>query len=63
MQKELLNALSGNKVLLVLDDVWDEKSIGVNSKKWDNLKTILNSGVLRGSKIIITTAMSRSVYL
>ncbi|KAM5570602.1 putative disease resistance protein RGA4 [Rosa sericea] len=54
MKRGLQDILTDEKFLLVLDDVWDTKSIGVTDQKWSELKTLLNVGA-KGSKIIVTT--------
>jgi hypothetical protein len=41
--------LTGNKFLLVLDDVWDK-----TYAKWEALSNALKSGA-QGSKVIVTT--------
>uniref|UniRef100_A0A0E0JGM0 NB-ARC domain-containing protein n=1 Tax=Oryza punctata TaxID=4537 RepID=A0A0E0JGM0_ORYPU len=46
-------AFTGNKYLLVLDDVWSE-----NHEEWERLKLLLRDGK-RGSKIIVTTRSRR----
>ncbi|XP_062007138.1 disease resistance protein RGA2-like isoform X2 [Rosa rugosa] len=61
MERKLQDILRGKKFLLVLDDIWDTKSIGVTIEKWTYLKTLLNVGA-NGSKIIITTR-NKSVAL
>ncbi|KAL6280501.1 hypothetical protein ACE6H2_017382 [Prunus campanulata] len=54
MQMKLRHALTGKKLLLVLDDVWDNGPMGITMKKWIDLKSLLNVGA-SGSKIIVTT--------
>ncbi|XP_043692749.1 putative disease resistance protein RGA1 [Telopea speciosissima] len=49
IQRNLRDALSEKRFLLVLDDVWND-----DSEQWDMLKTSLKIGA-RGSKIIATT--------
>ncbi|KAL5565860.1 hypothetical protein UlMin_029024 [Ulmus minor] len=49
LQTELRSRIEGKKYLLVLDDVWNEKSA-----EWDKLAKLLQSGA-RGSRILITT--------
>ncbi|KAL5565470.1 hypothetical protein UlMin_028634 [Ulmus minor] len=49
LQTELRSHIEGKKYLLVLDDVWNEKSA-----EWEKLATLLQSGA-RGSRILITT--------
>ncbi|XP_072971053.1 putative disease resistance protein RGA3 isoform X3 [Typha angustifolia] len=52
LQQELLKNLRSKKVLLVLDDVWNDQ----NSKSWDDLLKPFSS-VERGSMILLTTRM------
>ncbi|KAL5565474.1 hypothetical protein UlMin_028638 [Ulmus minor] len=49
LQTQLRSHVEGKKYLLVLDDVWNEKSA-----EWDKLAMLLQSGA-RGSRILITT--------
>ncbi|KAL5565477.1 hypothetical protein UlMin_028641 [Ulmus minor] len=49
LQTELRSHIEGKKYLLVLDDVWNEKSA-----EWDKLAMLLQSGA-SGSRILITT--------
>eukprot|EP00258_Populus_trichocarpa_P028932 XP_024444951.1 putative disease resistance protein RGA4 [Populus trichocarpa] len=49
LQRCLQQKLSGNKFLLVLDDVWDDYG-----DRWSKLKEVLRSGA-KGSAVIITT--------
>ncbi|KAK1364508.1 putative disease resistance protein RGA3 [Heracleum sosnowskyi] len=49
--KKLQKYLKGEKFLLVLDDVWNEKP-----EEWDNLRnSLLAVGGARGSKVLVTT--------
>ncbi|KAK1364176.1 putative disease resistance protein RGA3 [Heracleum sosnowskyi] len=49
--KRLQKNLKGEKFLLVLDDIWNEKP-----EEWDNLRnSLLEVGGARGSNIVITT--------
>ncbi|XP_072971054.1 putative disease resistance protein RGA3 [Typha angustifolia] len=52
LQQELLKSLKSKKVLLVLDDVWNDQ----NAKSWDDLLKPFSS-VKRGSMILLTTRM------
>ncbi|XP_004292330.1 PREDICTED: putative disease resistance protein RGA3 [Fragaria vesca subsp. vesca] len=61
MKRRLHDTLRGRKFLLVLDDVWDTKSIGVTPEKWLGLKSLLCVGA-NGSRILVTTR-NRSVAL
>lgn len=54
MQMKLRSALTGKKLLLVLDDVWDKGPMGITVKKWIDLKSLLNVAAC-GSKIVVTT--------
>ncbi|XP_048445306.1 putative disease resistance protein RGA3 isoform X2 [Pyrus x bretschneideri] len=54
MQMKLRRALTGKKLLLVLDDVWDKGPMGITVKKWIDLKSLLNVAAC-GSKVIVTT--------
>nr|XP_008342325.1 disease resistance protein RGA2-like [Malus domestica] len=54
MQMKLRRALTGKKLLLVLDDVWDKGPMGITVKKWIDLKSLLNVAAC-GRKIIVTT--------
>ncbi|XP_026390765.1 putative disease resistance protein RGA3 isoform X2 [Papaver somniferum] len=47
--KKVQNQISGNKYLLVLDDLWNE-----NAEDWEKLRSILSVGA-QGSKILVTT--------
>ena len=47
--RELHNKISQKKILIVLDDSWNE-----NCKNWNNFKGLLSS-CAKGSKIVITT--------
>ncbi|KAL5565468.1 hypothetical protein UlMin_028632 [Ulmus minor] len=49
LQTELRSHIEGKKYLLVLDDIWNEKSA-----EWDKLAMLLQSGA-SGSRILITT--------
>ncbi|KAL5565858.1 hypothetical protein UlMin_029022 [Ulmus minor] len=49
LQTQLRSRIEGKKYLLVLDDVWNEKSA-----EWDKLAKLLQSGAT-GSRILITT--------
>ncbi|KAG1370963.1 Disease resistance protein RGA1 [Cocos nucifera] len=53
MQLKLRKLIENKRLLLVLDDVWNE-----NYEKWDRLKTVL-IGSARGSKVIVTTRSER----
>ncbi|KAL1827346.1 hypothetical protein DCAR_0206511 [Daucus carota subsp. sativus] len=56
--KELQKNLKGEKFLLVLDDVWNEKP-----EEWDNLRnSLLEIGGARGSNILITTRSQEVAY-
>ncbi|KQJ86585.1 putative disease resistance protein RGA4 [Brachypodium distachyon] len=52
MQYYLAEKLRGKKILLILDDVWEDES----TEKWANLVSPLRSA-MRGSKILLTTRM------
>jgi Leucine-rich repeat (LRR) protein len=59
LQKKLRDEiLAGKKYLLVLDDVWNEEI-----QKWDDLKTLLFSGICSGSAILVTTRSERVASL
>jgi len=49
LQNQLTNKLSGQKLLLVLDDVWNEDRV-----KWVELRNLIQVSV-SGSKILVTT--------
>ncbi|XP_072973443.1 disease resistance protein RGA2-like [Typha angustifolia] len=49
MRSRLSNLIGGSKILLVLDDVWNE-----NFHEWERLKSLI-SCVGSGSKVIVTT--------
>ncbi|XP_020213510.1 putative disease resistance protein RGA3 [Cajanus cajan] len=49
LQNQLTNKLTGQKFLLVLDDVWNEDRV-----KWVELENLIQVGAL-GSKILVTT--------
>ncbi|KAJ1689288.1 hypothetical protein LUZ63_013443 [Rhynchospora breviuscula] len=53
LQRKLKEQISGQRFLLVLDDVWNE-----NSEKWDQLRALLTIGA-HGSKVIVTTRSTR----
>ncbi|XP_052107288.1 putative disease resistance protein RGA1 isoform X3 [Arachis duranensis] len=55
LQYLLRNKLTGQKFLLVLDDVWSE-----DRAKWIQLRDLIKAGGAEGSKIVVTTR-SRSV--
>ncbi|KAB2608233.1 disease resistance protein RGA1 [Pyrus ussuriensis x Pyrus communis] len=50
LQAQLRDALKDKKILLVLDDVWNEDRI-----KWSELRDLLKDGAKIGSKILVTT--------
>ncbi|WVZ07591.1 hypothetical protein V8G54_020937 [Vigna mungo] len=49
LQKQLKRKLSGQKFLLVLDDVWNEERV-----KWVELRNLIQVGAA-GSKVVVTT--------
>ncbi|KAK9007729.1 hypothetical protein V6N11_074648 [Hibiscus sabdariffa] len=53
LQRRLVEQLVGKRVLIVLDDVWNE-----SRDKWDRLKQALQSGG-RGSAVIVTTRLEK----
>nr|XP_010943677.1 disease resistance protein RGA2-like [Elaeis guineensis] len=53
MQLKLRKLIGNKRLLLVLDDVWNE-----NYEKWNRLKTVLIGGAW-GSKVIVTTRSER----
>ncbi|KAB5513783.1 hypothetical protein DKX38_027689 [Salix brachista] len=48
--ERIQESVSGKRLLLVLDDVWNE-----DSTKWEQLKNSLKRGCLPGSRILVTT--------
>ncbi|KAL6328575.1 hypothetical protein AAG906_038770 [Vitis piasezkii] len=52
LQRQLKDNLGNKKFLLVLDDVWDVKSLDWES--WDRLRTPLHAAA-QGSKIVVTS--------
>ncbi|KAL5994669.1 hypothetical protein ACLOJK_024722 [Asimina triloba] len=53
LQCHLRQELKGRRLLLVLDDVWEE-----HPRKWERLRSFLQSGAT-GSKIIVTTRSAK----
>ncbi|XP_072999780.1 putative disease resistance RPP13-like protein 1 isoform X2 [Typha latifolia] len=53
LQKKLIDMIKSKKVMLVLDDVWYDKS--TNEAKWENLLAPLAIAGKKGSKILVTT--------
>ncbi|KAJ6370849.1 hypothetical protein OIU77_001370 [Salix suchowensis] len=51
LQQCLQHKLTGQKILLVLDDVWDDYN-----DRWNKLKEVLRSGA-KGSAVLVTTRM------
>ncbi|CAN1320922.1 Putative disease resistance protein RGA3 [Linum perenne] len=51
--KNNLHALiKGKRLLLVLDDVWND-----DKEKWDDFKNLFSSGATEGSRIVVTTRL------
>ncbi|KAF9660610.1 hypothetical protein SADUNF_SadunfUnG0007300 [Salix dunnii] len=48
--EKIQESISGKRLLLVLDDVWNE-----DSTKWEQLKNSLKRGCLPGSRFLVTT--------
>ncbi|XP_072965926.1 putative disease resistance protein RGA4 [Typha angustifolia] len=53
LQNKLIDLIKSKKVLLVLDDVWYDKT--VNEAEWENLLAPLVNVGKKGSKILVTT--------
>ncbi|XP_073000189.1 putative disease resistance protein RGA4 [Typha latifolia] len=53
LQEKLIDMIKSKKVLLVLDDVWCDKS--VNEVEWEKLLAPLAHNGKKGSKILVTT--------
>ncbi|XP_072999057.1 putative disease resistance protein RGA4 isoform X2 [Typha latifolia] len=58
LQKKLVDLIQSKKVLLVLDDVWCDKT--VNQEEWENLLAPLATVGKKGSKILVTTRTKNS---
>ncbi|CAL8133789.1 unnamed protein product [Prunus armeniaca] len=54
MSMKLQHSLKNKKLLLVLDDVWDKKPMGITFEKWIDFKFFLKFAA-NGSKVIVTT--------
>ncbi|KAK4435986.1 putative disease resistance protein RGA3 [Sesamum alatum] len=52
--QSIVKSISGQKFLLVLDDVWEE-----DESKWEPLKVCLKSSGTLGSRILVTTRKER----
>ncbi|KAB1213552.1 putative disease resistance protein RGA1 [Morella rubra] len=53
LQSRLLDFLTGQRFLLVLDDVWTE-----DYRKWDSLKGLLKKGA-KGSRVLVTSRITK----
>ncbi|XP_073000185.1 disease resistance protein RGA2-like [Typha latifolia] len=53
LHSKLIDLIQSKKVLLVLDDVWCDKTI--NETEWENFLSPLVAAAKKGSKILVTT--------